>query len=344
MDTILISTDYGASWNVASATGIWPWVLCADPDDNLFTMTPAAVYRSSDEGHTWVRVWGFGQEKKNRVQTDDPIHVRSKVLEGAEGFNIAFASDGTGYFSYEAHASGALFRSTDHGLTWSEVQIKQLTTPIYSLAVDQAGFVFIGSDGSGMFRSTDRGDTWSEVDSTLPMTDRWIRDIVPAGEQLITYTWSYLYPPGLCVYRSTNEGVSWFRESSGLPDDFVTALAATPDGHLYAGTQFNGFYRSQIMVSAVETKVAISQLSLFQNYPNPFNPTSTIAYSLPQKSSVTLKLYDLLGREVRTIVSGEQEPGDYKRIVEVNDLPSGVYFYRLQAGTSVDVKKMLILK
>jgi hypothetical protein len=91
-----------------------------------------------------------------------------------------------------------------------------------------------------------------------------------------------------------------------------------------------------------------ARYQLSQNYPNPFNPTSTIEYSLPQKSLVSLKLYDLLGREVRTLVNGEQEPGNYSRIVDANSaaggLPSGVYFYRLQAGNYTDIKKMLLLK
>ncbi|MGA2624127.1 MAG: T9SS type A sorting domain-containing protein [Bacteroidota bacterium] len=94
------------------------------------------------------------------------------------------------------------------------------------------------------------------------------------------------------------------------------------------------------------------KFSIAQNYPNPFNPTSTISYSLPQKSFVTLKLCDLLGREVRTLVNGEQEPGNYSRIVDASDLPSGVYFYRLQAGNPsassgrrfTDIKKMVLLK
>ncbi len=94
-----------------------------------------------------------------------------------------------------------------------------------------------------------------------------------------------------------------------------------------------------------------SRFELSQNYPNPFNPTTTLSYSLPQRSFVTLKLYDLLGREVRTLVNGEQEPGNYTRMVDANDLPSGVYFYRLSAGPLsgqsrkfTDSKRMVLLK
>ena len=78
--------------------------------------------------------------------------------------------------------------------------------------------------------------------------------------------------------------------------------------------------------------------------PNPFNPTTTIRYTLPHASHVTLKIYDILGRVVSELVNGTQEAG-YKSVqFKANDLPSGIYFYRLQAGAFVEEKKLLLLK
>ena len=86
------------------------------------------------------------------------------------------------------------------------------------------------------------------------------------------------------------------------------------------------------------------EFALHQNYPNPFNPSTTIKYELPQPSHVTLTVYDLLGREVATLVNVGEEPG-YKSVKwNAVGVSTGVYFCRLSAGNFVQTKKMLLLK
>lgn len=85
-------------------------------------------------------------------------------------------------------------------------------------------------------------------------------------------------------------------------------------------------------------------LELAQNYPNPFNPTTRIVYQIPKASEVKLKVYDMLGREVETLVSGVQQAGRYEVIFNASRLASGVYFYRLKAGSFIETKKMLLVK
>ncbi len=86
------------------------------------------------------------------------------------------------------------------------------------------------------------------------------------------------------------------------------------------------------------------EYKLEQNYPNPFNPTTTIKYSIPKTSFVSLKIYNLIGEEVATLVNEENSIGNYEIEFNATSLPSGIYFYRLQAGSFVETKKMVLLK
>jgi hypothetical protein len=87
-----------------------------------------------------------------------------------------------------------------------------------------------------------------------------------------------------------------------------------------------------------------SSYNLFQNYPNPFNPSTTISYQLPANSFVSLKIFDVLGREIKTLVQEQQNAGNHSVRFNGTNIPSGVYFYRLQAGTYSAAKKLLLVK
>jgi len=87
-----------------------------------------------------------------------------------------------------------------------------------------------------------------------------------------------------------------------------------------------------------------TKFSLEQNYPNPFNPATTIAYSIPKESQVSLKIYDVMGREVVEVVNGRQSAGSYNVEFDASSLASGTYLYKLTAGEFISVKKMVLLK
>ncbi len=87
-----------------------------------------------------------------------------------------------------------------------------------------------------------------------------------------------------------------------------------------------------------------TELSLQQNYPNPFNPSTTIRFGLTQQLLVTLKIFNILGQEVATLVNEEKPAGSYEVNWNASNLSSGVYFYRLQTGSFVEAKKMMLLK
>ena len=105
-----------------------------------------------------------------------------------------------------------------------------------------------------------------------------------------------------------------------------------------------GAYEYSGSTGIYEKKNVPTNFMLYQNYPNPFNPTTKIQFSLPSRSFVSLKIFDILGKEVSTIVSKELSAGIHLRQWNAKDSPNGVYFYRLQAGNFIEVKKLVLLK
>ena len=98
------------------------------------------------------------------------------------------------------------------------------------------------------------------------------------------------------------------------------------------------------MAPPFDETIRPNQLSLSQNYPNPFNPTTTIKYTLNKPSHVVLRIYNLAGQELETLVNSSQAEGEHKVVWQPNGLPSGVYFYRLQSGEFSEAKKTVLQK
>ncbi|MFQ6003526.1 MAG: T9SS type A sorting domain-containing protein, partial [Candidatus Zixiibacteriota bacterium] len=104
----------------------------------------------------------------------------------------------------------------------------------------------------------------------------------------------------------------------------------------------NGFYilRSDV-IKSVEN---IIPYSLFQNYPNPFHSETTFQFSIPKPEHVILKVFDVVGREIETVIDGIYIPGEHNIIWEASHLPSGIYFYKFQAENVVRTKKFILVK
>jgi hypothetical protein len=99
------------------------------------------------------------------------------------------------------------------------------------------------------------------------------------------------------------------------------------------------------LVTGVERPtLAPTSFVLEQNYPNPFNPSTEISYTVPSRTHVTLTVFNVLGIKVANLVNGEKEAGNYNVLFDANNLASGIYFYRLQAGNFLQTKKMVLLK
>jgi hypothetical protein len=133
--------------------------------------------------------------------------------------------------------------------------------------------------------------------------------------------------------------------SSWVPTDYDFPLVVSG-----STTNFTGYkiIISWILVTTTDVtsngNTIVNGYSLSQNYPNPFNPSTTISFHIPLKSFVSLTVVDIIGREVATIVSEEMPAGSYSTIWNASKMPSGIYFYRLQAGSLIETKKLVLLK
>jgi hypothetical protein len=150
------------------------------------------------------------------------------------------------------------------------------------------------------------------------------------------------------------DGVNWTvykTSNSGLPYNFVLAIAIDGQGNKWIGTYDGGLavYREGgVIIPPVEVKEKANEIptnfALYQNYPNPFNPSTTIEFDIPERTNVKLVVYDILGREVETLIDKELEPGKYKLNFTATNLPTGVYFYTLKTPKFTKTNKMLLIK
>jgi hypothetical protein len=150
----------------------------------------------------------------------------------------------------------------------------------------------------------------------------------------------------LGVFLFSDNGDSLGSYNEGLTNLNVQSLSIDNNDYVYLGTD-NGVWRRPLSeITSVEehsTDLPSSYI-LLQNFPNPFNPSTIISYQLPIGGNVTLKIYDILGNEMETLVDEFKPAGKYETEFNAASLPSCVYFYSLKAGDYIDTKKMLLLK
>ncbi len=197
------------------------------------------------------------------------------------------------------------------------------------------------SQNQKVFKTTNGGVTWTSISSNLPNTavnSLILRNAAPRA--LFAGT-------DLGVYMSYNDGASWNLFNTGMPTVAVYDLKYREANKiLLAATHGRGCFKIDLtsFTGIQNNNITAESFGLSQNYPNPFNPTTKIKYSIPSNSLVTLRVYDILGNEVETIVNNIQNRGVYEVQWDASKYSSGVYIYRINAGSYNESKLMLLVK
>jgi photosystem II stability/assembly factor-like uncharacterized protein len=366
---VQFSTDNGRTWQQTGLNDVQVNTLAVHPSGALFAGTggdfiAGKIFRSTDRGGNWSQVFS--------TILPPPVvyYVRALVVNGQ------------GYIFAAVPGSG-IYRSTDEGNNWAQVNNGLTNLNVYVLSVNRSGVLFAGTN-DGVFRSSNGGDTWlhrppvrtfvygltigrdgdvyagvshlvgsSGVYRSSNNGDSWVQSglgnnaVGPLATDARGNVFAVAYSPDATagVYRSTDRGANWEQINSGLLINSCTSFTIDSSRHIYVGTWGAGVFRSIQPTTDVKwISPDPKGFSLLQNYPNPFNPSTTIQFSLPRTSNVTLKVFNTLGQQVATLVNEEKAAGSYKVDWNAESFSSGVYFYRLTSGDYVDTKKMLLIR
>jgi len=272
-------------------------------------------------GTTDIYVMNADGSGRIRV-TDDPAYDSSPTWS-PNGTQIAFMSSRSVNNSiYVMNADG----SNQTLLTGKMPAINVNQNPSWS---PDGTLIAFESDPSD-FPDNDKSEIYvinPDGSVITKLTNNSVHDVEPA--------WS---PDGTQIafssFRDGNEEI-YIMNADGSGQTRVTNNSARDCSPRWGG---------QLTTSIHESGDIFREFSLKQNYPNPFNPATIIEYTLPKPSYIELKVYNVIGHEVQTLVNGKQEAGSYRVQFHSNGLPGGVYFYRLRAGERIETKKMLIVK
>jgi photosystem II stability/assembly factor-like uncharacterized protein len=302
------------------------------------------IYTTTDGGSNWIRV---------------PSGNIPSPLPGEFGIEHTIVNSAGNFFWFHTFAN-RLYRTTDHGYTWT-------VADSVTGGPSQLGFGFAFKDSLNglacdyypqkiISRTSDGGVTWVPI-NPLPPVFSTISPLLIVFAKGTDSSYVITAPSSLGsnpmfpgTAYTTNNGATW-TQVSNLPcgpavfSSYNTGWCGSINDSVYK-------WESNILVTSVnEVDEVFDNFILEQNYPNPFNPSTTIKYQIPASLNpsqggtlVTLKVYDVLGDEVATLVNEEKPAGSYEVSFNAAKLSSGIYFYSLQAGSYTQTKKLILMK
>jgi hypothetical protein len=322
------STDGGLTWS--DSLHLWAADYTAD--------TILAHWRGIDIeflGEDPCLVWEIGSVGTG--ESFDPAHPSKiyfwspninggvpKIL--ADDSNVPFFTNGTG--SQDASmplGKPVIGRSQENGYLF--VAFAATSGEVWTQTADSTAY-FAGH----FMYSSDGGETWTDPEV-----------FTPSGSPLLDWRYPSIVPSSPVSALDDNViTVHMVMQGDTIPASNVSATIGTMP--VAVSAQYYHISTEIILVGVDDDISAPLEFTLVQNYPNPFNPSTSIKYSLAAQSPVTLKVYDILGNEVATLVNTVQGTGVYEVNFNASNLASGLYFYTLKAGNFTSTKKMMLLK
>jgi len=292
--------------------------VLARSNNSIIAGTSTNLFVSDNDGNQWTVLGDIASELKIQVSVSSIVIKDSTFIIGTNNYGV--------------------LKSTDNGKKWTFCNTGITTNNIKYMAATDL-FVFAASD-SNLYASDDNGKSWKKLNSV----DLSITSLAAINNTLFI--------------GDLNKGLIWYNDQQLQPDKFLYENTAWKnssikaigvfDNAIYVGTSGSGLLERSIndFVTSIQSKTANTPCGylLSQNYPNPFNPSTTIAFSVPKETHVTLRIYDILGREITTLVNEKLQAGSYSKVWNATGYSSGVYFYRIEAGEFTETKKINLLK
>jgi photosystem II stability/assembly factor-like uncharacterized protein len=366
--TVATSSDGGFNWDIVSTiVGYNPWDM--DMVDSLYGWvagTGQNISRTTDGGLTWqtqlsaggLGTYGISFIDRNRgiaggtsgntfYTTNGGVNwIPATTPPGNTVWGIHFVeSPVLGTLGMTACASGYVYTSTDGGANWMQEPRYTISTFDDIYMTDAANAWIVGNSGV-ILKYTEPANVPVELASFTALVRK-------NNVELSWTTASELNNSGFEVLRAAQN--NQMRETVGfVPGRGTTAERSTynyVDKDLISGIynyrikqiDYDGSYTFYDLNETIKI-VSLYSFSLEQNYPNPFNPSTDIRYSIPEKSLVSLKIFDVLGNEILNLINEEMEAGNYEIKFSGAGLSSGIYYYQIKAGEYIETKKMILLK
>lgn len=249
-------------------------------------------------------------------------------------YSIYFVNVNTGWAGVRF---GKMFKTTNGGSNWVQQTTGTLATAFGMQFLNENTGWAVG-DYNSIIKTTNGGNTWFHQDYELggfSTTSRSVSFVDSQKGWIVGYN-------GL-ILRTTNGGTNWVKISAPVNVDYLSIRIKGIQGWAVGG---NGtvLYNDNVTTVTQTGAEVPAEFKLQQNYPNPFNPATKIQFGIPQKGFTTLKIYDILGKEISSVVSEVLDAGSYDYQFNGENLNSGVYYYVLRSDDFIETKKMMLVK
>ena len=339
---IFKTTNGGTNWfTLYNNNGSGSWLI-----NTILPLDESTIYITGEgiQG-SWVTTGGVFKS------TDGGLNF-SLSFERGQSSSVYFINPQTGWASaYYATNVGItdeyIYKTTNAGVNWFEQYGDTTSNGMIirkmQFVNDNLGYAISGSpnDRSRIYKTTNAGNHWD----TTNYSNRKYETLFFINENT-GWKGGCAFPDSSCVAYTSNGGESWILQRRSVIARvyglcFINNL--TGWAAMWNGTIMKTTTGGSVSVLSLVNEIP-SEYKLHQNYPNPFNPKTNIRFDLPHSSHVRLIIYDVLGREITTLVNEKLSAGSYEVDWNASGYPSGVYFYKLVADDYVGVKKMLMIK